>query len=270
MHTDRWPLVLCAGIFVASSVALAAGPRRPGAPQVFSFGHPFNAPRAAAPESAAEIASAAANPTDQALAEYALAVQHLDRGELQEARALLKEARNRPLAVDSASGGGVSPGNISAASQLLLVATYLSRMAVACAEQGDVRAATAWVRSSREVAAQILETERPTIEGLLAARSIDAKTGRAEVKAYRLLKREGEARKAEARERALKLFYDREVMTRVVKMREAREELVRVSLKRGEDEAARRGAFARQDRRDDELAGVLIESYQAERTRLLS
>jgi hypothetical protein len=46
--------------------------------------------------------------------------------------------------------------------------------------------------------------------------------------------------------------------------------MMAASFRRGEDESARRAAFARQDRRDDEMAGVLIQSYQAERTRLLS
>ncbi|GEM_PF-4202400 len=273
LRTNRWPLALCAGIFVASSAALALGSGRPDSHRAAASESPsqrmFRA--RSVPDSAEAIAAVARDPADQCIAEYALAAKRLEEGNLDAALVLLASARERPLLIspstrETAGRPGAAPDNISDSSQLLLVSVNLCRLAERAAEEGDAARAQDLIQRSREIAQHVLETDQPTMDALMTARSIDAKTGRSEIRALRHLRLTAKALEAERRESQLKGFYTRYVLPEMVRLRAQLDQTVALIS----DQQERKTAIERQVENNDLISASLIRSYLAERTRLLS
>jgi hypothetical protein len=173
----------------------------------------------------------------------------------------IDQARCYRLSVTRLQNTSAPGENISSTALLLRLAKGVARHAETAAKRGDRAQALSFVRAVRSLSEHVMETALPTMEALQTGRALDQINGRVEVTVMEHLGETALARRASAREQALREFYTTHMMPSIITATRQRERLIGVP-----DADSQQREL---DRNDAVLAVVLLGQYSRERLRLL-
>lgn len=207
------------------------------------------------------VIAQANNESKDALRIYHDSDQALQQGDITAALRYIDHARCYRLSMTRLQNTSAPGENISSTALLLRLAKGVARHAETSARRDDRARAMSCVRAVRSLSEHVMETSLPTMEALQTGRALDQINGRVEVNVLEQLGETALARRASAREEALRKFYTMHMMPSIITATRQRERLIGVP---NADEQ-----LLEMDRNDATRAVILLGQYSRERLRLL-